>query len=198
MKKQLLFLFMPVAFATPAFAQDASTDAPHLVIENGDDVAIVPDDDLDEQRGGFVWNGVQVSLGANIKTYLNGELALQTTLNWNADGYVATQYVSGALTPLALANIQPGVRLPNNVPNLIANGSAFLANEGQTLIIQRTDGSLTNMLINTANNISAQQQIDATIDLSGMQAFQSNLASDMFANALGDSLGAATSFALRH
>jgi hypothetical protein len=54
------------------------------------------------------------------------------------------------------------------------------------------------MLINTANNISAQQQIDATIDLSGMQAFQSGLASDMFANALGDSLGAATSFALRH
>ena len=64
-----------LAPATPALADDDPL------------AAAVPLDDatLAEQRGGFRFEGMDIRLGADIKTFLNGELALQTRITI-ADG----------------------------------------------------------------------------------------------------------------
>jgi hypothetical protein len=196
MKRAYLWYAIPVLFGTSAPALAAPTEA-LIAAGTFDGLTTVEDKELADQRGAFVWEGTQISLGADIKTYLNGVLVLRTTLNWTDGANVTNQYVSDALTPADAAAVRATMQLAGGATSLFNGGAqVYFANEGQTALLQRTDGSIANVLINTASGIDAVQQIDATIDLSGFQAFQSNLASNLFASAVGDQLAAATSLAL--
>ena len=65
-------------------ASSASIAAPasSRSIDNGADpteLPVVPDAELAESRGGFSWQGVEIGLGAEIRTYLDGALVLRRT-----------------------------------------------------------------------------------------------------------------------
>ena len=60
-----------------------------------DDKAALSDDELADMRGGFLTaGGAQFDFGASIKTMVNGQVALQTSLQWTNTGAV-TQQMAG-------------------------------------------------------------------------------------------------------
>lgn len=169
-----LLLLLAAALTPGAAAADILDAAPPIA-----------DAQLSQQRGGFSWGGMEIALGAEIRTFLDGSLALQTNVSWTAAGASTTQVVSGALTPASAAQLQAGILSTGGMTMRVGDAVVFLANEGQTALMHRSDGGLQNILVNTASNVSASQEVAATLDLSGYDGFAAvNMASRM-----GDSYG---------
>lgn len=171
----------PPAAAAPAFAADELAG-----------IETVPDAELAEHRGGFVWEGVRVGLGAEIRTYLNGELALQTNISWTEAGAHKTQIISGALTQVDAAQLQAGILTSGGISMKVGDQSVFLANEGQTALLHRTDGAIQNVIVNRASNIQANQQIDAVLDLENFGQLQDDIADMRLGAAIGDMISQPT------
>jgi hypothetical protein len=156
----------------------------------------VDDDLLADQRGGFSINGLDVSLGAQIETFIDGQLSLVTTVNWTEAGASTTRTVSGLLTPASGAELQAGLLDTGHLSMNVGNASVFLANGGRTAVIQNTDSGIQNVLINTANNTNIQTQVTATIDLGGYAAFRNGLQLGTLGASLGQAISAATTNSL--
>lgn len=151
--------------------------------------ALVPDEDLDKLRGGFVVNGLGVNFGADIRTYVNGELMLQTVLNWGADGAETVQTAAAGLSPVDVSTLENGVLSNGNIRMKVGDTPVYLLNNGQTAIVHETASGVQNMLINTASDFEAVQEVDATLTLSGYESFNSDMMMDRIGNALGDVVG---------
>lgn len=154
--------------------------------------ALVPDEDLDKLRGGFVVEGLGVNFGADIRTYVNGELLLQTVLNWSAEGAETVQTAAAGLSPVDISSLENGMVSTGNIRMRVGESPVYLINNGQTALVHETRNGVQNMLINTANGLEAVQQVDATLTLSGYGQFSSDLMADRIGMALDDvaSLGA--------
>jgi hypothetical protein len=184
--------------SSPAFAA-ASSGQPTMDSEADlSDLPIVSDEELDQNRGGFMWEGVDVNLGAEIRTYLNGALVLQTNISWTAAGANTTRFVSAALTPANAAQLQAGILSSGGISMHVGDQSVFLANGGQTAIFQPTDGAIQNILINRASNISARQEIDAVLDLGNFGQFQQRTGNSRIGDMIGEALDLGTLGALAH
>jgi hypothetical protein len=107
-------------------------------------------------------------------------------ITMDENGYNRVQTVSGGLT-LADADALRNNVLSNGAIRMnVGNNEVFLANEGQTAVIHGSDGALQNILINTASNITASQEVTATLDLGGYDGFAATLAADQLGRSLGD------------
>jgi hypothetical protein len=158
----------------------------------------VSDVELAEQRGGFTYSGMDIKLGAEIRTYLDGELALRTTVSWGDQGTSHTEVLSAALTPADAAQLQQGILSSGGITMRVGGSQVFLANQGQTALIHRTDGGLQNVLINTANDVNIMQEVDASLDLGGYDGFSAGLTAERLGNAVGDVIAGATVGALNN
>jgi hypothetical protein len=152
----------------------------------------VGDDILQDQRGGFDIGGVNVTLGAQIQTTIDGQPALLTTVNWTDTSATTTQTVTGVLTPATAAQLQAGVLNTGHISMKVGDSSVFLANDGQTAVIHNTSAGLQSILVNTANNTAISTQVTATVNLAGYSAFQDNLKTATLGASLGQAVGAAT------
>ena len=159
-----------------------------------DDLAgleVVSDAELARQRGGFALAGMDVSLGAEIRTFLDNQLVLQTNVSWTPTGAVTSQVVSGALTEVAAAQLQAGILNSGGISMRVGDDSVFLANQGQTALVHRTESGLQNVIVNTASNVDIRQEVDAVLDLGGVADFQADMMADRVSDALADmSMGA--------
>ena len=149
--------------------EPATSDEP-LDIDNFE---VVSDEELSEQRGGFIVSGMQVNFGAEIRTFLNGELVLQTNVSWIDNQATSSQIASAALTPVDAATLRDGMLSTGAVTIKVGDQQVYLANDGQTAIIHPTDGALQNVLVNTASGISTRQEVTANVDLSNYAQFRS-------------------------
>lgn len=70
----------------------------------------------------------------------------------------------------------------------VGNSQVFLANEGRTAIIHGSEGALQNILINTASNIIASQEVTATLDLGGYDGFAATITADQLGRSMGDDI----------
>ena len=57
----------------------------------------VSDEVLAAQRGGFAFQGMVIAFGADIRSYVNDELALRTIVSWTPEGQTIERFVSPAL-----------------------------------------------------------------------------------------------------
>jgi hypothetical protein len=193
MKMRFAFPFISaVAIAVlPGMSRAATVDATLLPIDDDTfhNLETVPDLELAEQRGGFAIAGMEVRLGAEMRTYLNGDLVLRTVVNWDTMGATTTQMASAALTQSSMEALQAGFATGGSVSLKIGDTPVYLANSGQTALAQRTDGAIQNIILNTASNLALTQQTDATIDISGYQAFHTSITNSRLSDALGGALG---------
>ncbi len=197
--KARLTLCVVSAFATMAFANVAHAAQPGLddsesagldPTEDVFDVADTVDDaQLEELRGGFRVAGMDVSLGADIRTYINGELVLHTLVNWSDIGRTQTQFVSDVLTPSAARLVQASALSGNDLSMSVGGGTVFLANDGKTALAHRTEDGLQNVLINTADNQNISQTVDATVTLGGYENFNTGIVTNRLADSLASTMG---------
>lgn len=179
--------------SSPALADDdESFDIFDGLIEDGqspaDQPRLVSDAELEQQRGGFRFSGLDIKLGADIKTFLNGELALQTTILWTDTAHTQTQIVSGSLTLADADALRNNVLANGAITMNVGSDKVYLANEGQTALVHRGDGALQNVLINTASNITASQEVVATLDLGGYHHFADAISAEQLGQNLGEDI----------
>lgn len=178
-----------LAFVNPVAVQAQSAAATDLPI-------LVSEDELDELRGGFAWSGLDINFGADIRTYVDGNLVLQTVLNWTDNGAETMQIAADGLTPAAASQLQNGILSNGNIRMKVSESPVYLLNDGRTAISHQTGSGVQNMLINTAIGLNSVQEVNATIDLGGYQDFSSTLMRDRLGNALDDVAGQAAIGAL--
>ena len=171
-----------ISVSAPAYASD----------DGGDDAmfsgAIVSDTELSDQRGGFAFAGMDIKLGADIRTFLENELVLHTVITIDENGYNRAQTVSGALTLADADTIRNNILSNGSITMNVGNSQVFLANEGRTAIIHGSEGALQNILINTASNIIASQEVTATLDLGGYDGFAATITADQLGRSMGDDI----------
>jgi hypothetical protein len=151
----------------------------------------VSEEELSEQRGGFVVAGMDVRLGAEMRTYMNGELVLHTVVNWNDTGITSQQTFSDTLTPANLEAIRTGMGVPTGSPD----NPIYLANGGQTALSQTINGAIQNVIVNSANNLVISQETSATIDIAGYRNFQNEVLNQRILDSLSGTMGAMTASA---
>jgi hypothetical protein len=180
------------SISSPAFADDESADFFDGLIEDGqsqtDQPRLVSDAELEQQRGGFRFSGLDIKLGADIRTFLNGELALHTTIEWSETAHTQTQIVSGSLTLADADALRNNVLANGAITMNVGGDKVYLANEGQTALVHRGDGALQNVLINTASNITASQEVVGTLDLGGYHHFAEAISADQLGQNLGEDI----------
>jgi hypothetical protein len=152
----------------------------------------VSDELLDQQRGGFVIHGMNVNLGADIRTYINGELMLRTTVSWADTGVLKEQFSAQGISPANAASLNASA-LANGKINMDLGGTPiFTANDGQTMLIHRVENGLQNILLNTASNLDIVQEVDASIELGGYDAFHDSIISNRLSDSISSAIGAMT------
>ncbi|MCA0209877.1 MAG: hypothetical protein LCH74_12500 [Proteobacteria bacterium] len=186
-------LLLALAPSLLAAGEPAAADPP--AADPLADAATVSDEVLATQRGGFAFQGMVIAFGADIRSFVNDELALRTIISWTPEGSTIERFVSPALTAVDAAQIQGGILTSGGITMRVGDESVFLANNGQTALIQKTD-AIQNVLINTASNVSLNQQVDAVLDLSGYEGFRDALATTRMSDAIGAVMGAQTVGAL--
>lgn len=159
------------------------------------DAAALPDAALATQRGGFSWQGMEIAFGADIRSFVNDELAMRTVISWTPDGSTIDRFVAPSLTLAYAAQIRGGILTSGGIQMKIGRETVFLANDGQTAFIQDAN-ALQNILINTASNVSLTQQVDATIDISGYDGFRDAVTMNRLSDAIGAAVAAGTLGAL--
>jgi len=135
--------------------------------------------------------GLGINFGADIRTYVDGELMLETVLIWNADGAETVQTAAPGLTPVEVAALENGILSNGSIQMKVGEAPVFLLNDGQTAISHDTTNGVQNTLINTAAGLNAVQEVEASLSLSGYDSFNADLMADRLGSALDSLVGQA-------
>ncbi len=177
-----LALFSAVAFAalaSPAWANENAW---------GEGVEVMDDADLADHRGGLDIGGIEINFGAVVTTYVNGVPALTTTLTWTDLGTFIEETVGDIgqnindMTPAELEALGLG-GLENGGGIVITDADGVTA-----LVHNVTEGTLQNIIINSATGRDLSQEIDVTLELPGFTLIQDQLILERFGFQLTDDM----------
>ncbi|MET0252138.1 MAG: hypothetical protein ABW203_08175 [Novosphingobium sp.] len=149
---------------------------------------ILSDEELAQLRGGFAWEGIEVRLGAEVRSYLRDELVMQTNVTWSENGADVTRFVSGTLTEATAANLRSGLISGNGITMHAGGNSVYLSSDQQTAFLQRADGALQNVVVNTANGADIRQEVDVTLDLANFAPLQATNLTDRLSTGLASEI----------
>ena len=115
----------------------------------------VSDDELSASRGGFLTvNGIDFDFGANVQTLVNGQLALQTSVQWNPTGATVQQTLGSQANIVAIPSSQLNALFGTN-NGIVANGVQITAPTGSIEVAANVAGSqVQNLVVNSASNQS--------------------------------------------
>ena len=186
------FALAPEANASQPQPFSDTTAIPNGVAEPFAFAETVSDELLDRQRGGFVVHGMNINLGADIRTYINGELMLRTTVSWTDTGVLNEQVVAQGITRASAISLTASALANGKISMDFGGTPVFAANGGQTMLIHRVENGLQNILVNTASNLDIVQQVDASLELGGYEAFHDSIMSNRLSDSISSAIGAMT------
>lgn len=181
----LSLLVVPAALMLTANGGPAPSDGGELDLSA---LEALDESLLAEQRGGFTMNGMTVSLGAEFRTFLEGELVLRTTVSWRPEGMTRDEWASAAISQATAEQLRDGVLSGSGITMRVGDQSVYLANDSRTALVHRTDGGLQNMVINTASNTNIRQEADITLDVAGYSAFGTAIGDAMRLAGMNDAI----------
>lgn len=174
----LLLVFAPEPAAASFGAVAAATrarGAPALP-------APVSDVELADQRGGFAFRGMEVTFGANLRTYVDGALVLESVFTLTNAGLVQNVLQSAGLAGLetsAEALAAAGLRVDSLAGAV--GGVAVFGQNGATAALHRLSASgFQNIVLNTADFRNITQTLDLMIKLNGYEALRPVLMAERF------------------
>jgi hypothetical protein len=174
------------AMLATAIVMASATSA--LASEWGDGVEVMLDDEMDDLRGGFEINGIQIGFGAVVTSYMNGVPVLTTQMTWTDAGAIVEQTMANV--GQRLEDLTPEARAALGVDGLDdASGIVVTDEAGVTALVHNvTDGALQNIIINSATGRDLAQDIDVTLTLPGFDAIQDSLVLERFGIRLTDDM----------
>ncbi len=156
------------------------------------DVEVLADAELAEQRAGFAVQGMQVNFGAEIRTFIDDELMVQTNISWQDGAATMSREISSMLTSVEADQLEDGMLQTPSITMRVGDATVLLANAGQTAIMFRPEAPLQTAIINTASNVSVRQEINSTLDLAGYEQYRGAVMTERMAAQLGTLLDFAT------
>lgn len=161
------------AAAQPARADD---DNPF------EELAAVSSDDLQDMRGGLQVGGLNLDIGANLRTYVDGRPALESVIRYTD---VGTQIehrpgsAGGASIPLVLnsaGNVTLGLRGVN--PARFNGTGGVQINDARGNIVAMHDassGRITSVIINQSNGRDIRQELAIDVTVHNFAQFRDSL-----------------------
>lgn len=149
---------------------------------------IVPDEELEQARGGVLLAGnVAFEFGAVVRTFENGALSLQTSMNWTPEGLRIDRTLGDGVTQLSDAELA----------NAAGLGDLFRTAGGTIVSHSGADGQLMNLIMNTQSDQNLRQEMDVTLRLPGFQGDQADMIRQIAGLRLADDLAGSAASSLR-
>lgn len=149
--------------------------------------------ELESQVGGFQTpTGLEIGFGAEVRTYVDGKLALQTRLTWTDQGAVQTTegHGNGDLSGAAGAGI--------NIGGAPGAGLYVPGDNGGTVVLHGLDSDqISGMIFNTADNRDIRQEVNVTLNVPDLTQFQKDVAGQKLDMRIQDTIGRALQDAIR-
>ena len=146
---------------------------------------LVGNDELSRARGGFLTaNGIEFDFGANVQTLVNGQLALQTTVQWSPSGVTVQQTPGMGPNIVAIPSAQL-TALFGSGGGQITNGVQVIGPSGSTETAANVAaGQVQNLVANSANNQAITQNTAVTLAIYNFAAWQQQLTQHALTNQL--------------
>jgi hypothetical protein len=148
----------------------------------------VSDDELSQSRGGFLTaNGIEFDFGANVQTLVNGQLALQTSVQWNPTGATVQQTLGSSGTNVVAIPSSQLTALFGASNGIVTNGVQITAPTGSIEVAANVAGSqVQNLVANSASNQTISQNTAVTLAIYNFASWQQQLAQHALANQLAN------------
>lgn len=152
--------------------------------------------ELAELRGGFlVAGGIQLDFGAVVRTYVDGQLALESRLQWTDQGAVTTQNLGSVPGAVDLAGaMDQALKAGLDIEALGSGQGVLLADgSGATALIQNIgrDG-IQNVIVNNADGRNLRQEVEINLALPQLGALQAGSMRDRLSTQMSNDLAAAS------
>jgi len=170
MKTFLASLGLAAAFLTAGSAGAQQSDLPPL-----------SEAELAAERAGFITaGGLQIGFGANVRTYVDGRLALETQLTWTAQGAVTERI--GDLSAVTAAGLPQGAGW-SVLPSLTG---------GETRVLHDLQsGRIASVVLNSASDRSIRQDTNITLTIPQLAELQARLGAERIASTIQGAVGQA-------
>jgi hypothetical protein len=154
----------------------------------GEGIEVIDDADMDDLRGGFTVGGIEIGFGAVVTSTLNGVPVLTTQITVTDTGEVVEEILN--IVGQNLADLTPEELAALGLEGVDGAAGVIVASEsGVTAFVHNmANGSLQNILVNTATGQDIAQDIDVTLTLPGFEYIQSQLSLEQFGMRLSDDL----------
>jgi hypothetical protein len=155
----------------------------------------VGSDELSNMRGGFFTaSGAKFDFGATVQTLVNGQMALQSTIQWTPSGTAVQQITGSVPNSVPLSNADLAQILGNAISAIAASGIQINSPSGSTQVIANVaSGQVQNLLINAASNQNITQNTNVTLTIHNFADWQQQLSQNATAWRLTNEVSAASS-----
>ncbi|HEY9150401.1 MAG TPA: hypothetical protein VIQ75_06290 [Gammaproteobacteria bacterium] len=160
--------------------------------------------ELEAQRGGFSFAGLNFEFGANIRSFIDNRLVLESIITITQEGTIQHQAVSlpdnmPDTTQVTSVAPQPGTSTPKstitNTPSNVdlsgldnALGVSVNDHKGFTAALhEATRQRITSTLINTANHRDLRQELEVRVNVENFRQFHQDVRQSLLNNRLESS-----------
>lgn len=198
---QSVLAFIQVSFAAAALAlfANAHADSPATERWTADplrDSRAIGADELEELRGGFSIAGLDMELGANVRTYFDGVQVIETIINISPGSVTTTTNQLADMPGLtvvvgedfdALAALTMGEA---DLAGLRGAGGAVLKDEsGVTAALSRiTPDQFLGVVVNTASGRDVRLELTLDVTIRNFTDFQQQVRNVLFTDRVADAV----------